>query len=90
MTTLLLTMIPHYREVILTSFSCDNCGLKNNEVQSGSRVQEVGVRFKCRIATVEGLGRQVVKSDHATVTVPEIELEIPSNSQKGGKSQIDP
>ena len=39
MTTLLLTMIPHYREVILSSFNCEHCGFKNNEVQSGGRIQ---------------------------------------------------
>jgi C4-type Zn-finger protein len=29
----------------------------------------------------------VVKSDFATITVPEIELEIPNNTQKGGKPE---
>ena len=108
-------MIPHYREVILSSFDCEHCGLKNNEVQSGGRIQvqicfnpqiplnrpegceviyftlvpihdfiqERGVRFRCRIASVSDLARQVVKSDTAMVSVPDIELEIPANSQKG-------
>ena len=41
------------------------------------------MRFRCLIASAEDLARQVVKSDSATVSVPEIELEIPGNSQKG-------
>ena len=39
MTRLLLTKIPHYKEVILMSFNCDHCGLSNNELQSGGKIQ---------------------------------------------------
>ena len=46
-------------------------------------IQDRGVRFRCRIASVTDLARQVIKSDTAMVSVPEIELEIPANSQKG-------
>ncbi len=47
LTKLLLTRIPHYREVIITSFSCEACGMQNNETQSGGRIQEkVGVSVR--------------------------------------------
>lgn len=103
-TKLLLTMIPHYREVIIMSFNCDHCGLSNNEIQPGSRysskcpcfaldnlssliyrIQEKGVEFRVRIDSAQDLSRQVVKGFHAIIKVPEIELEIPPESQKGGK-----
>ena len=84
-TKILLTKIPHYREVIIMSFKCEHCGYQNNEIQSGSQVQDQGIKFKVKIQTSEDLCRQIVKSDYATLTVPEIELEIPPNSQKGGK-----
>jgi C4-type Zn-finger protein len=48
-------------------------------------LQEQGVKFRVLIQTERDLSRQVVKSDFATVAVPEIELEIPYNSQKGGE-----
>ena len=67
------------------SFQCDFCGYQNNEIQSGSQVQEQGVSYKVKIQTAEDLSRQIVKSDYATFTVPEIDLEIPPSSQKGGK-----
>jgi C4-type Zn-finger protein len=38
-TRLLLTKIPHYKEIILMSFNCDHCGLQNNEIQSGGKIQ---------------------------------------------------
>ena len=50
--------------------------------------QEQGIKFRVLIQTERDLNRQVVKSDYATITVPEIELEIPHDSQKGGNTII--
>jgi len=83
LTKLLLTKIPHYKEVILMSFSCDECGFSNNEIQSGGVIQEKGVRLELTVKTQRDLSRQVVKSDFASVCVPDIQLEIPPMSQKG-------
>ena len=69
------------------SFNCELCGYQNNEIQSGGQVQDQGIKFKVKIQSSEDLCRQIVKSDYATLTVPEIELEIPPNSQKGGKQK---
>ena len=71
------------------SFNCELCGYQNNEIQSGGQVQDQGIKFKVKIQSSEDLCRQIVKSDYATLTVPEIELEIPPNSQKGGKKKYD-
>jgi zinc finger protein len=46
-------------------------------------------RIEIRIRNERDLSRQVVKSDYATITVPEIELEIPPISQKGEISTIE-
>ena len=45
-TTLLLAKIPHYREIILSSFMCESCGYKNNNIQSGGAVQNTGIIYK--------------------------------------------
>ena len=47
-TKLLLTSIPFFREVILTSFYCSHCHHRNVEIQSGGKVQEKGetITFK--------------------------------------------
>jgi len=83
MTRLLLTKIPHYKEIILMSFNCDHCGFSNNEIQSGGVIQEKGVRLTVTVANERDLSRQVVKSDSASLLVPSIDLEIPPNTQKG-------
>ena len=81
MTTILLTKIPFYKEVILMSFRCEHCGFTNCELQSGSKIQERGVTYKVKIKDREDLNLQIVKSDTATLQVPELELEVPSDSQ---------
>ena len=38
-TRLMLTSIPYFREVILMSFRCENCGFSNNEIQSAGAIR---------------------------------------------------
>lgn len=42
-TRLLLTKIPHFKEVVIMAFECSHCGFKNNEVQPASCIGEMGV-----------------------------------------------
>ncbi|XP_045469792.1 zinc finger protein ZPR1 [Harmonia axyridis] len=82
-TRLLLTKIPFYKDVIVMSFSCDECGFHNNELQSGAPVSEKGIRVHLKVVEPRDLNRQVVKSDYTAVKIPELDLEISSQSQKG-------
>lgn len=66
------------------SFSCNECGYANNEIQPGGQIAEKGVRITLEINTVEDLNRQVVKSDYSSFKIVELDFEIPSKSQKGG------
>lgn len=81
---MLLTKIPFYKDVILISFEC-KCGYRNNEIQSGDRIEEKGVRITLNVRTPEDLNRTVVKSDFTSIKIPELDFEIPANSQKGGQ-----
>ncbi|MCJ1461843.1 hypothetical protein MMC07_000442 [Pseudocyphellaria aurata] len=84
-TTILLTKIPHFRELVIYAFECQHCGSRNNEVQFAGTFGELGVRYTLEVEAgqPELLSRQVVKSDSASVTVPELEFEIPAATQKG-------
>ncbi|XP_072947049.1 zinc finger protein ZPR1 [Epargyreus clarus] len=82
-TRLLLTRIPHYKNVVLMSFSCEECGYENNEIQPGGAYAELGIKWKLRVELPEDLNRQVVKSDYTSVRIPELDFEIPAQSQKG-------
>lgn len=81
---MLLTKIPFYKDVILISFECEHCGFKNNEIQSGNKVEERGIRIVINVKNVEDLNRTLVKSDFTSIKIPELEFEIPANSQNGG------
>uniref|UniRef100_A0A1I8PJU1 Zinc finger protein ZPR1 n=1 Tax=Stomoxys calcitrans TaxID=35570 RepID=A0A1I8PJU1_STOCA len=82
-TRLLLTKIPFFKEVVLMSFKCEFCGFENNEIQSASEIQKKGVHIELEVKTTADLNRKVVRSDYTLVKIPEVELEIPSQSQKG-------
>ncbi|XP_028032093.1 zinc finger protein ZPR1 [Bombyx mandarina] len=89
MTRVLLTRIPHYKNVVIMSFSCEECGYQNNEIQPGGEYEEFGVRWKLRVESQQDLNRQVVKSDYTSVRIPELDFEIAAQSQKGEVTTVE-
>eukprot|EP00667_Euglena_gracilis_P009087 EG_transcript_9220 len=78
-TRMMLTMIPFFREVIVSSFECLNeeCNEKNTFVQFGGAFQEAGAEYVLRPTEEADLSRAVIRSDHTTVAIPELDFEIP-------------
>ncbi|KAF1944473.1 zinc finger protein zpr1 [Clathrospora elynae] len=76
-TRLLLTRIPFFREIVLMSFHCPHCHLRNSEVQPAGEIQQRGVKFSLKVETADDLSRQIIKSDTAVFRVEDIDLEIP-------------
>ncbi|XP_059477370.1 zinc finger protein ZPR1 [Neocloeon triangulifer] len=89
MTRLLLTKIPFYKEVVIMSFACDFCGFRNNELQSGGKIEEQGVEITLICDSPKDLNRQVVKSDYTSIKIAELEFEIPAQSQKGEVTTVE-
>lgn len=89
MTRLLLTKIPHYKEVVVMSFSCNECGYQNNELQSGGQVSARGIKLTLTVEEANDLNRQVVRSDYTSVKIVELDFEIPSKSQKGDVTTVE-
>nr|XP_031299490.1 zinc finger protein ZPR1 isoform X2 [Camelus dromedarius] len=89
MTRLLLTKIPFFREIIVSSFSCEHCGWNNTEIQSAGRIQDQGVRYTLTVRAQEDMNREVVKTDFATTRIPELDFEIPAFSQKGALTTVE-
>ncbi|XP_066495589.1 zinc finger protein ZPR1 [Tiliqua scincoides] len=88
-TRLLLTRIPFFREIVVSSFTCNSCGWSNSEVQSAGRIQDQGVCYTLAISKKQDMNREVVKTDCATARVPELDFEIPALSQKGALTTIE-
>ncbi|KAJ1855791.1 nucleolar zinc-finger protein [Coemansia sp. RSA 2703] len=76
-TKIMLTRIPHFKSIILLSFECPHCGLKNNEVQSGEALQEKGHRYELRCSTKADLSRQIVRNNSASVSIPDFDFTAP-------------
>ncbi|XP_015520476.1 zinc finger protein ZPR1 isoform X1 [Neodiprion lecontei] len=89
MTRLLLTKIPHYKEVVLMSFSCEHCGCRNNEIQNAGKTLDKGIKATLLVSGAHDLNRQVVKSDFTGVRIPKLDFEIPSQSQKGEVTTVE-
>lgn len=70
------------------SFCCEECGYKNNEVQSGGKLADVGTKITFTLIKSEDLSRDVVKSEFATILIPELEFEVPP-SKKGYLNTIE-
>ncbi|CUG85471.1 zinc finger protein, putative [Bodo saltans] len=88
-TRLMITMIPHFREVIVSSFDCPNCGERNNEIQFGGAYGEKHVHYELQVRNAKDMNRQIVKSEHATIQIPELDLEVPPQTQKGSLNTVE-
>lgn len=79
MTRLFLTRIPFFKDVIVSSFSCNSCGYHNSELQPGGKIQEKGVKYTVNIQNNKDLNREVVQTNTATVSIPKLQFESPPN-----------
>jgi zinc finger protein len=69
--------------------SLAECGERNNEIQFGGTFGEFHTKYEVEVTDSKDLDRQVVKSEYATIFIPEIQLEIPADSQKGTLNTIE-
>ncbi|GER40999.1 ZPR1 zinc-finger domain protein [Striga asiatica] len=90
-TRFLLTLIPHFRKILLSAFECPHCGERNNEVQFAGEIQPKGCHYLLEVPTGDQkmFNRQVVKSETATIKIPELEFEIPPEAQCGSLSTVE-
>jgi len=76
-TRLLLTRIPHFRDVIVSSFSCELCGYSNNLLDSAGAIADRGVRYTLKVLCQKDLNRQVVRCAGSEVSVMEVDANFP-------------
>ncbi|KIK58013.1 hypothetical protein GYMLUDRAFT_75097 [Collybiopsis luxurians FD-317 M1] len=66
--------IPYFQDVLIMSTNCDRCGYRDNEVKSGAAISEKGRRMTLKVEDREDLSRDILKSETAGLTIPEIDL----------------
>lgn len=58
---MLITDIPHFKDVVLMATNCEACGHKTNEIKSGTGIEEKGIRITVRIKDENDLKMDVIK-----------------------------
>ncbi|PKI85542.1 nucleolar zinc-finger protein [Malassezia vespertilionis] len=76
--------IPYFKDIFIMSTNCDNCGFRDNEVKSGSAISEHGRRLTLKVEDKEDLSRDILKSETAGLSVPELDLYL-SPGTLGGR-----
>ncbi|XP_045817698.1 zinc finger protein ZPR1 homolog [Trifolium pratense] len=86
-----ITSIPHFRKIWLSAFDCPHCCNKNNEVMYVDEIPTRCCSYTLKISSgnPEMLNRQVVKSEHATIKIPELDFEIQSEARRGSLSTVE-
>lgn len=82
-TRLLLLRVPFFRDIILESFECEHCHLKDNSVKSAGQIQEQGAKYTLDVENEGDLQRQVIRSDVSIFKVESLGIEMPK-----GESQL--
>lgn len=63
--------------------TCDVCGYRNSEVKGSGGVSPQGRICTLKVASPADLKRDVLKSETASVAVPELELEVTTGTLGG-------
>jgi zinc finger protein len=79
-----LTDIPYFKTVIIMCTVCETCGNRTSEVKSGSGIEDKGIRFTLKITDPSDLNRDMLKSETASIEIPEIDFFVNSGTL-GGK-----
>lgn len=74
---------------MISAFHCDHCGFKNSEVSFAGKLDDFGVKYELKVINNISFNRTVVKSEYATIRVPEVGLEIPPQTQKGSIKTVE-
>ncbi|KAI9847109.1 MAG: nucleolar zinc-finger protein [Sclerophora amabilis] len=75
-TNMKMVQIPHFKEVVIMSTVCEQCGYRTNEVKTGGAVPSLGRRITLKVERAEDLSRDILKSESCAFSCPELNLSI--------------
>lgn len=81
--------IPYFKEIIVMSFTCNQCGARSTEVKTGGGISDKARKTTIRVNKVEDLNRDIFKSESAEVSINELGLTIVSGSLGGVYSTVE-
>jgi zinc finger protein len=68
--------IPHFKQVVIMSTVCDQCGYRSNEVKTGGEVPEKGKKITLKVENSTDLARDILKSESCALECPELNLSV--------------
>lgn len=77
--------IPYFKEVIVMAMSCAFCPYRNSEVKVGGAMSARGRRLTLKVTCKEDLSRDVLKSETATLSIPEIDFQLDQFGAMAGR-----
>ncbi|KYQ90767.1 ZPR1-type zinc finger-containing protein [Tieghemostelium lacteum] len=89
LTRIMLTKVPFFKEILIYSFNCPECGFTSNEIRHGGSIEIQGIHIELMVHTKLDLNRQVIKMDSASISIPSLDFEIPAQTQKGSLNTIE-
>lgn len=68
--------IPHFKQVVIMSTVCDDCGYRSNDVKTGGAIPDKGEKITLRVDDEIDLARDILKSETCGLQCPELALEV--------------
>ncbi|XP_025425040.1 zinc finger protein ZPR1 [Sipha flava] len=88
-TRLLLTRIPFYKELVISSFECPHCNFQNNQLDPAIEIKTQGVRMTLKVENKEDLDRYVITTDYTSIQIIDLDFEIPPMSQRSQVTTVE-
>eukprot|EP01083_Nonionella_stella_P031572 86458_1 len=76
--------VPNFKECVLMVSECTHCNYRDAEVKPGGGVSALGKRVILNVVSPDDLKRDLLKSDSAGISIPELDFEMVSGTL-GGK-----
>jgi len=68
--------IPHFKQVVIMSTVCDDCGYRSNDVKTGGVIPDKGERITLSVKDPSDLTRDILKSETCELECPELNLQV--------------
>ncbi|KAM3565799.1 hypothetical protein ARSEF4850_001246 [Beauveria asiatica] len=68
--------IPHFKQVVLMSTVCGDCGYRSNDVKTGGEIPEEGEVITLTVEDNFDLARDILKSETCGLECPELQLQV--------------
>lgn len=81
--------IPHFKQVVIMSTVCDECGYRSNDVKTGGEIPEKGEKVTVVIEDEVDLARDILKSETCGMECPELGLSVQPGTLGGRFTTIE-